>query len=156
MRKLTPDELVAFFDVASDLRVAKPKHLWGLIQFESGWNPLSKNPGSSARGLIGFMDSTARYMGFADSSDLIYQYNTIESQLRGPVKQYLGKFSPFDNDQELYMSVFYPRARNWPESQEFPPKVQDANPGIVTVGDYLTFARRHAEKYPYEREEENG
>lgn len=113
------------------------KWLNNLIKFESNWNPKAKNPYSSARGLIQFMDSTAKTMGYKNSSDLIAKHPTVESQLKGPVLKYLSQFKPFPTKQSLYMSVFYPKARYWSLSSTFPDTVQKVNPGIVTVYDYV-------------------
>jgi soluble lytic murein transglycosylase-like protein len=60
---LSPVEENALADIASKLGVASDT-LYKLINFESGWNPEARNPYSGARGLIQFMPSTARGMGF--------------------------------------------------------------------------------------------
>lgn len=113
--------------------------LYNLIRFETAgtFDPTIKNPYSSARGLIQFLDSTAKGLGYLDSYNLVKMHPTFASQLRGPVSQYLTRFKPFPNKQSLYLSVFYPRYRNRPSSTPFPPSVQKANPGIDTVGDYV-------------------
>ncbi len=49
---------------------------------------------------------------------------------------------PLNTQQRLYMSVFYPEARDWPLSTKFPAKVQKQNPGIVTVNDYIAGVNR--------------
>lgn len=144
MRLLTDSERVAIFDVAKELGV-EPKTLAALIAFETAgtMNPQIKNPGSSARGLIQFMDSTARSMRgkdnfhFVGSWDLVRQYPTFEEQLRGPVVQYLKKFAPFEDDQALFMAVFFPAYMYAEPDRVFPQWVQDANPGIVKVSDYV-------------------
>ena len=109
-----------------------------LITFESGFNPQAKNPISGARGLIQFTDTTARNMGFTSALDLVTRYPDISSQLRGPVRDYLTPFKPFPTAQSLYMAVFYPAARKWPLEALFPLEVQKDNPGINTVGDYVS------------------
>lgn len=113
------------------------KSLYSLIKFESGFDPFAKNPRSSARGLIQFIDATARNLGYKNSLDLVNKNPTIESQLLGPVFLYLKQFKPFKNDQSLFLSVFYPRARNWPSFKLFPENVRKSNPGINTPGDYV-------------------
>jgi hypothetical protein len=118
--------------------------LWNLINFESGWNPKIKNPLSSARGLIQFMDSTAQELGYYNSQDLIDKNPTIESQLWGPVWKYLKQYMPFNTEQSLYMAIFYPKARTWSLDTEFPDSVKKVNPGIVTVGDYVNKVRKKA------------
>lgn len=127
--------------VANMLQV-NPNYLYRLIKFESNFKPNAKNPYSSARGLIQFIDSTAKGMGYASSADLVAQHPTIEEQLQGPVFAYLNQYAPFPTEQSLYMSVFYPKARNWALSQPFPEYVRKVNPGIKTVGDYVNKVRR--------------
>lgn len=121
--------------IAADLGTT-PAALSALIQFESGFNPKVKNPYSSARGLIQFTDATARGLGFKDSLDLVTRFPTIEKQLL-IVHKYLKPMAPFRDDQALFMSVFYPAARHWPITREFPDFVQAVNPGIKTVLDYV-------------------
>ena len=121
--------------VASRLGVSRDS-LYNLIQFESKWNPKIKNPNSSARGLIQFTDSTAVSLGFKNSSDLVKKNPTILDQL-SVVERYLTQFKPFNTSQSLYMAVFYPSARNVSPSTVLPQYVQDVNPGIVTVNDYI-------------------
>jgi hypothetical protein len=121
--------------IAADLGTT-PAALSALITFESGFNPKAKNPYSSARGLIQFTDTTARGLGFKDSLDLITRFSTIEKQLL-LVHKYLKKYAPFRDDQALFMAVFYPAARDWPITREFPDYVQAVNPGIKTVLDYV-------------------
>ena len=121
--------------IAGNLEVS-PADLFKLIQFESKWDPLAKNPRSSAKGLIQFTNATAKSLGFNDSLDLITKNPTITDQLP-IVEKYLAKFKPFGTKQSLYMSVFYPVARTWNENAEFPAVVQKSNPGIKTVKDYV-------------------
>jgi hypothetical protein len=61
---LTAAEDAALAKVAGWLGVAKDS-LYKEINFESGWDPLARNPYSGARGLVQFMPKTARNMGFA-------------------------------------------------------------------------------------------
>ncbi len=129
-------EKKALREVAYSLGV-NPVKLQYLIQFESKWNPKIKNPFSSARGLIQFTDRTAINMGFNNSLDLVNKYPDRESQLRGPVYNYLKKYKPFPTDKSLFMSVFYPVARYWPGNKTFPKYVQKVNPGIRTPNDYI-------------------
>lgn len=112
--------------------------LISLIQFESGFDPFAKNPNSSARGLIQFTDSTARTLGFDDSFHLVSSHPTVEDQLQ-VVEEYLSRFYPFRDKQDLYMSVFYPKFRKVDPDTVFPMYVRQANPGIITVSDYVEF-----------------
>jgi len=135
---VTVGELQALRDVARALG-RPPDELAALIDFETAgtWNPQLKNPGSSARGLIQFMDLTAREMGYNGSADLVARFPTVEAQLRGPVLSYLSRYMPYPSLQALAMAVFYPAARYWDPEMSFPAVVQLANPGIRTVQDYV-------------------
>jgi len=124
-----------------------PDDLYRLIDFESGWNPLAKNPNSTARGLIQFVDSTSRKLGYSDSSELVQLNPTITDQLP-IVKNYLMGFKPFYGKQSLYMSVFYPAARSWQTGKKFPESVRIANPGIDTVGDYMNKVDKKNNNFP--------
>lgn len=128
---------------------ADPVALHNLISFETAdtFDPSIKNPYSSARGLIQFTDATARGMGYADSAALVASYPTFSAQLNGPVIKYLSQYMPFESRQALYMAVFYPAARNWPESRPFPENVQKSNPGIETVSDYISLVERRPKYY---------
>lgn len=145
LQDLTDDDVMALRDVAAELG-AKTEDLAQLVHFESAgtWDPQISNPTSSAKGLIQFMNATARAMGYASSAALVAAHPTVASQLRGPVLAYLKPMAPFPNLQSLAMAVFYPAARRWPESREFPENVQAANPGIRTVGDYVSRVRSRA------------
>lgn len=126
----------ALQDVSLLLSVPR-EWLYNLIRFESHLDPLARNKISGARGLIQFLHSTAKGMGFKDADDLVSKYPDFASQIRGPVYTYLKKYLPFPTEQSLYMAVFYPVARTWPIDKAFPPNVQKVNPGIVTVHDYV-------------------
>lgn len=126
----------ATLQVISSRLGVNPDDLTKLIRFESGWNPLAKNPRSSARGLIQFIDSTAQKLGYNSSSDLVAKNPTIQDQLP-LVERYLSQYKPFANKQALYMSVLYPSARNWPSTRLLPEIVRTANPGINTPADYV-------------------
>jgi len=125
-----------------------PEWLEDLIYAESGFDPQAKNPGSSARGLIQFIDSTAQELGFQNSLDLVTKYPTITTQLRTPVYEYLKRYMPFETKQSLYLAVFYPAARYKPPEWVFPANVQKANAaaGIDTVQSYMNFVDTQAEK----------
>ena len=124
--------------------------LFNLINFESSWNPQAENPLSSAKGLLQFTDSTAQWLGYKNSLDLITKNKTIESQLYFPVLQYLTKYKPFQTKQSLYMSVFYPAARYWLPTKHFPDSVKKVNPGITTVQSYIDKVDKTKKKIPFE------
>lgn len=135
------DKEQALAAVSIDLNVP-PEWLRALIKFESNEDPKARNKISGARGLIQFLHSTAKSLGFKDADDLVSQYPDYISQLLNPVRQYLRQFKPFPTKQSLYMSVFYPAARNWSADTVFPDTVRAANPNIDTVGDYVAFVEK--------------
>lgn len=108
-----------------------------LIKFESNYNPAAKNPYSTAKGLIQFIDSTAKSLGYLSSQDLINKLPDFKSQMQYAVYPYLKKFMPFKSEQSLYMAVFYPKYRNVPEDTLFPEHVRKVNKGINTPKDYI-------------------
>ena len=133
---LTNDNIMVLNQVAASLGIPAD-WLFKLINHESSFNSKAKNPFSSARGLLQWLDTTAAEMGYKDSTDLITKNPDIDSQLKGPVLQYLTKYKPFPTQQSLAMAVFYPVARNWSPDKQFPLNVQAVNPGIRTPGDYV-------------------
>lgn len=137
--KLNQAEQQVLFEVSRGLGIQDAQWLYDLINFESGWNPQAKNPLSSARGLIQFVDSTARGLGLEDSADLVSKYPDRISQLRGPVYNYLSAYTPFTTKQSLTMSVFYPAYRSVDPDTVFPDSVLRVNPGINTPADYMNF-----------------
>lgn len=135
----------------------EPQWLYELINLESGHNPKAANPRSSAKGLIQFMDATARAMGYASSAALVAAYPDYISQMEGPVKDYFTRLppvkAPYRTRQALYMKVFFPLAMNVPPQTTFESiylanpkstggaegykKFAKGNPGIITVNDYV-------------------
>jgi len=139
---ITPNMDKAIVDVAKKLNVKNPEWLKKVILFESRGNPGIKNPNSSARGLIQFMNSSAREMGYKDSEDLIKKHPTDVGQLAGPVYDYLKRYAPFPTEQSLYMAVFYPKYRYENPDRVFPRRVRKANPGIRKIQDYVDLVNR--------------
>jgi soluble lytic murein transglycosylase-like protein len=119
--------------------------LYALIKTESGWNPQAKNPNGSARGLIQWIDSTARALGYASSLDLVTKHPTRESQLLGPVVAYLKKWTPITSPAALAAVNFFPKNRNNLDAP-LPLEAQRVNPGIKTVRDY--FEKHMAKNLP--------
>ena len=159
MKTLDIYEQLAINTVATKLKIANPQWLIDLINFESGFDPFAKNPYSSARGLIQFIDSTARGMGYADSLDLVNKHPTIEDQIYGPVYAYLKPMAPFPTESSLYMAVFFPAARKYPETTPFEVIFKDlygnnsaeryanfikANPKIYSPADYIRYLKKKA------------
>lgn len=127
----------------------RPEWLDALINFETGgtYDPLVKNPLSSARGLIQVIDATAQdVFGYQDSLALVSDYPDFYSQMDNVVFPYLqsrmnthNAGRPLDTRQSLYMAVFYPAYMNEGTSKEFPEAVKRVNPGIERVQDYIDF-----------------
>lgn len=129
--------------------------LYGLIAFESNFDPQAKNPYSSARGLIQVIDSTAKSVfRVNDSLELVSRFPSFNEQIHNVVYPYLKQFFPFPTKQSLYMAVFFPLARNVPpettfydiyksNSAKFKNWIESykifarQNPGIRTVADYV-------------------
>jgi hypothetical protein len=146
-RSLDYSELSALNEVSAALGISNPDWLKKLINFETAgtFSPTIKNPNSSARGLIQFINSTSRGLGYLDSYDLVTKNPTFVTQIRGPVQDYLRPYSPFRTEQSLYLSVFYPAYRNKPLSTPFPDYVLKNNPGIRTPQDYINKIRGDAD-----------
>ncbi len=141
MRVLSPSVRTAL-QVAAKAINCDPEHLKGVIEFESAWNPLARNPASGARGLIQFMPATARILGFESADQLVALLPGCEGQLLGPViRHFRSVGSSFPNLQAAAMAIFYPAYRYEPEDKPFPPAVQRANPGILVVRDYMDKVR---------------
>lgn len=139
--KLNEKEKEIFLKVCKKLEV-NPDWLYNLINFESGWNPLAKNPISGARGLIQFTHTTAKELGYVDANDLVEKNKDISSQLLFPVLQYLLKYKPFPTEQSLYLAVFYPAYRYKEPSTQFPDSVKKYNPSIDTIQDYVNLVKK--------------
>jgi hypothetical protein len=125
-----------------------PWQLFTVIYSESRWNPKASNPKSSAKGLIGFIDSTAQGLGYKSSQDLINKHPSIESQLRGPVLAYftkVWKVKP-NNLTDMVGVLFYPKFRNEP-NKLLPESVRKVNPGINTLNDYANIMVKNYEAW---------
>ena len=116
--------------------------LLAVIQNESGGNPAAKNPKSSARGLIQFVDATAKSLGYASSLALVNQNPTFEEQVEGPVVDYFNLYAPFYDRDSFIGSVFYPAYRSTPY-KALPANVQAVNPGITTLHGYVESVWAH-------------
>jgi tape measure domain-containing protein len=81
----------------------KPEWLLNVMAFESGFNPKAANPNSPARGLIQFMNPTARRLGFKNSS----QITQLSAMQQLPlVEQYYKPFAgKMRNQGDVYSAV---------------------------------------------------
>jgi len=145
--QLSAGDIAALKYVAGKLGIPTD-WLTAVINFETAgtWDPKIKNgAGSSGRGLIQFMDATARSMGYADSLDLVTKHPTIQAQLYGPVLKYFQQWKePARDKQDFYMRVFLPELRKAPPDTVIyagnptkQAKFRAQNPGVETVGDYV-------------------
>lgn len=123
----------------------QPRWLDALINFETGgsYSTTAQNPYSSAKGLIQIIDSSAREIGYRDSTDAVQSNLDFRDQMDNVVLPYferwMKQFGALNTQQKLYMTVFYPKAVDWPPNKEFPLSVQKVNPGIKTPQDYINF-----------------
>lgn len=138
-REMTRNEKIT--DIANRLGIP-PAWLDGLINFESGYDPLAKNKYSSARGLIQITNATSKWLFGVDSLTLVNTYPTFNEQMDNVVYPYLKRYAPHPSRQSLYMSVFYPDYRRVPPDTKFPDDIRAVNPNIVTVQDYMDFVDR--------------
>jgi hypothetical protein len=116
-----------------------------LITAESNHKTTARNPHTGAVGLLQWLDPRARDLGYKDKEDLYNNNKTYEQQLNLIVRD-LSRYRPFKNQQELYLSVFYPAWRKKSPLTQFPDSVQRVNPGIRTVGDYVKFVESQYNK----------
>ena len=129
---ITDSQNLAISNVADKLNIPF-KWLRDLIFFESKGDPSATNPLSSAKGLIQFIDSTAKDLGYNDSLDLIKKEPTFEDQIGGSVYKYLKRYAPFKNNVEFTNAVFYPKYRK-KINKEFPLNIQRVNaPYGITI-----------------------
>lgn len=137
-------------EVAARLNMP-PQWLDMVIAFESRYDPKARSAipynlravreegavPRFARGLIQFIDSTAKRLGFDGSDDLVSKLPDFDSQMDGAVYPYFAALAPFVSEQDVCMAVFYPAYRRVEPTREFPDTVQAANPGIRTPQDYV-------------------
>lgn len=94
--------------LAADLSIPVDD-VFRVIEFETAgsWSPAIKNPGSTATGLIQFLESTAKGLGTTTAD--------LAGMTRAQQMEYVGKYlEPYKgrikNFGDLYMAVHYPKA----------------------------------------------
>lgn len=94
--------------LATDLSIPVDD-VFRVIEFETAgsWSPAIKNPGSTATGLIQFLESTAKGLGTTTAD--------LAGMTRAQQMEYVGKYlEPYKgrikNFGDLYMAVHYPKA----------------------------------------------
>lgn len=124
----------------------KPSTVDDLIWAESGYDPRAKNPKSSARGLMQWIDQRAKDLKYNSSLELIQNNPSFEDQINLMYID-LKRFMPFANEHEFFMSIFRPadRKKN-PYTHKFPQRVIDVNHGISTPAEYTAFVKSQALK----------
>jgi hypothetical protein len=159
MAELSPLDWETLNSVAERLGIGDSNWLYQVIKFETAgtFDPKISNPRSSAKGLIQFIDSTARDLGYDSSLDLVTKNPTFIKQMEGPVYQYFKNRAPYPIEEKLYLKVFYPAALNYPLDTAFTAIFQDrhganwekeyrkfstANPGINTPLDYVNMIKK--------------
>jgi len=123
-----------------------PRWLAALIDLETAgkWKASTKNPTSSATGLIQITDKSAAWLGtttaaLASMTEIEY-LEVAEKYLRDTAAGLHyddPRPMPLDTIKRLSFSVFWPPARDWPADRVLPDWIQAGNPHIVTVGDYV-------------------
>lgn len=137
--------------------------LRNVIALESSWRWNAYNPVSGAVGLIQFIPRTLKDLGLLSPSlameipatgavseatkqkvreEFLAKYPNAVAQLAGPVVRYMRIWRPFPTEQSAYLAVFYPKFRYSSPDTPFPDSVRKANPGIDTVGDYVTAVKK--------------
>lgn len=122
--------------VAERLKI-DPAWLANVVYFESRGNPAAVNKRTGATGLIQFMPATAKGLGtttrelakLSGAKQLVY------------VERFLVRFrGRMTSQTDVYAAVFYPAAVGKGDGFVLPERVQKANNGIRTIGDYAARA----------------
>lgn len=103
-------------DICAELQM-KPEDLLLIMTMESGISSSARNPGSNASGLIQFMPSTLKNMGWTQGHDKFREMDAV-SQL-DYVKTYVQNLmkangGPFQSAARCYVAVLYPVALGLP------------------------------------------
>lgn len=106
LRRVSTPDIIAVCHVAERLG-CHPNDLFAAMQFESGIDTTAVNKASGATGLIQFMRSTAAALG-TTTSELARL--SFADQLPY-VERYLGWFKPLRDIEQVYLAIFYPKAR---------------------------------------------
>jgi hypothetical protein len=112
--KLKPEEREKVRNIAANIG-ASPSHLMACMAFETGrsFAPWCSNPGSSATGLIQFMESTAQGLGTSTAAlagmTVLQQLDYVWDYFK-PFRGRLGALG------DVYMAILYPAAVGQPDS----------------------------------------
>lgn len=129
--KVSQDFRVKTREIGTRLNI-DPSWLMAVMAFETGntFSPSIKNPGSSATGLIQFLDKTAQSLGTTTAKlsrmTAVEQLDYVEKYFN----QYKGRIN---NLGDCYLAVFYPRAMGKPDTfiiATSPSATYNANAGL--------------------------
>ncbi len=114
-------------DISSLLGIP-PDWLMIVMNFETGgtFSPSIRNTGSTATGLIQFLESTAKSLG-TSTAELKEMTNVQQLDY---VYKYLKQFGPYKNLVDLYLAVFYPFSIKQDMNYIYPDHVYAANRGL--------------------------
>lgn len=143
-----PAFFAALEGVASRLGI-QPEWIADVMYIESGFSPSIKNTGSTASGLIQFMEATAKGLGTTTAAiramTNIQQLPLVERYFKGQMAS-VGK--PRDWF-ETYLLVFYPAWVGKAETAQLAASAYSANSqidtqkkGYITKGDFRAWANR--------------
>lgn len=140
---LGPNFYPKLVDMTTSLGM-KPEDLISVMMSESGMNPAAYNPGGGASGLIQFMPSTLKAVGFPGTSAQFRQLTGeeqlpwIEKLIKGHMKYQGGK--PFTSGGHYYV------ANLWPVALKLP-GVQNGNPDTVILEKDPPSENGYSKKY---------
>jgi hypothetical protein len=112
--KLTPEEREKVRNIAANIG-ASPSHLMACMAFETGrsFAPWCRNPGSSATGLIQFMESTAQGLGTSTAAlagmTVLQQLDYVWDYFK-PFRGRLGSLA------DVYMAILWPPGVGQPDN----------------------------------------
>lgn len=136
-------------DVAKAAGVS-PTALYRAIYLESAktFDPMATNPVNGARGLIQFTNKTSKDMFGMNADELVKKYPTFDSQMRGPVLQYLmnrkKEYGKLDTDEKLWLSIFNPESIRNPNAQLSDLAKKQNNYRFNTGQDYADWVRKNS------------
>lgn len=127
----------------------EPMWMAALIDLESEWKFDAVNPASGAYGFIQITDKTAEWLGLTmeelKAMDAFEQLEWVETYfVRTAAGEHYDdpRAMPLNTLKSLSFTVFWPVARDWKRDRELPAWIQNGNPGVVIVGDYVDAVRR--------------
>lgn len=139
---LGPEEALAIAEAADSVG-GRGTHLARVMYAESRMNPRAVNASSGATGLIQWLPSSAQKLGTTTGRiarmSFLEQVALAERYLLAVASGEWAGGEPglLDTQFKMGAAVFYPAWRDRSPRSVLPAKVQTANPGIRTMGDYM-------------------